>query len=417
MHPTSATIRDNETGQVFTWNSRAHRKMRNVWYHDDTALHHRIRLWCCEPHLISWWNVISNMTANIFWVLNGTYGLFPQISENSAQVTYAGAVLGGFFLITTNYLNYVEAINNTSCDLRLPRDDDEIKHKKRIFRRPQKVYGRFKSPIGHDRHLVNRDKFRKHLIEMGFPYIESPESKRLLTANDYDKAVKPTMESSTAQDATTASLSTNHENGKADASSASAEEGKNSSLIGSKVNIVDSNFVTTTQVLNVARNKRTAPKSYQWWTWHPAIEHLGILNAVVGLICALLYMIPMCVSYPWSLRTDISTGKELFFYDLLQGITHTGFTIISYLSVVEAAGSWWKPKLNTIGYYVAILNVVGSIGFALCGYLLIPGTMGNTCCPNAGTASSWTCFLGANAYFVAGILQMIEFANPDPISL
>jgi hypothetical protein len=125
----------------------------------------------------------------------------------------------------------------------------------------------------------------------------------------------------------------------------------------------------------------------------------------------------MCVSYPWSLRDDVSVGMELVFYDLLQGLTHTFYTLTAYTSVIEAADSWWEPKLNRIGYYVAVFNVIGSLGFALCGYFLIPSTIGASCCQNLGTGSSWSCFLGACSYFVASVFQMIEFSNPDPIIL
>jgi len=421
LHPTDARIRDIQTGKVYQWNSRAHRKMRYAWHHDKTTPQpsSHLRLWCCEPHLVSWWNVISNMTSNVFWILNGTYNLFPWISSNSAQVTYAGAALGGFFLITTNYLTYIEAINNTSCDVRVP--DDKKKHKKRIFVRPRKVYGRFKSPIGYDKHVMDQDKFRQKLIEMGFPYVESVESKKLLTIEDYDKAVTASIPTKAEEsgDVTTSSTSgAGHpENGKiaTEIEINATEEGANSSLIGAKVNIVDSNYVSTTQVLEITRNKAPPHRSYQWWSWHPPVEHIGVLTSVIGLCCALLYMIPMCVSYPWSKRDDISEGKELFFYDLLQGITHTGFAIIAHMSVAEAAGSWWKPKLNAIGYYVAVCNVIGSWGFALCGYFLIPGTVGASCCQNLGQASSIACFTGACAYTVGGIIQMIEFANPVPI--
>lgn len=422
LHPTEATIQDNQTGKIYHWNSRAHRKMRFLWSKDEAEQGARtgLKLWCCEPHLVSWWNVISNMTANVFWVLNGTYNLFPYISPNSAQVTYAGAVLGGFFLITTNYLSLVEAINNTSCDVRTSDRDDKKKHK-RVFKRPKKVYGKFKSPIGFDRHVIDQHKFCRELQDLGFPYIESVETKQLLTADDYDKAIQSSIggkEASMVDESSIEMPQTSiRDSGEAKANASEEGTAISSSLIGKEVNIVDSNFCSTTQVINIVQTKPSSSQSYQWFTLHPPFQHIGVLTSFIGVWCALLYMIPMCISYPWSQRTDISQGKELFFYDLLQGLTHTFYALTAHAAVAEAAGSWWKPKPSRIGWYVAMFNVIGSWGFALCGYFLIPGTVGASCCGGLATGSSWCCFIGAWSYFVGGLFQMVEFANPNPIVL
>ncbi|KAL3914338.1 MAG: hypothetical protein SGARI_000171 [Bacillariaceae sp.] len=388
----------------------------------------RFRLACYEPHLVSWWNVVVNNTANVFWVLNGTYNLFPQIassSDTAARVTYAGAVLGGFFLIVTNYLSFVEAINNTSCDVRIGggnhRDDDDKKHRRhrrrRFFRRPRKLYGRFTSPIGYNNDNHQDDKFRRRLMEAGFPYIENEEG-HLVTTCDYDRAVAVpvALERGERSSATVASGDEDAaEKGNAGGISNSTSTATTVPLIGKTVSIVDDNFCTTTKIVAITQNSESvlSKLSYQWWASCSStpFEYVGVLTSYVGVWCGILYFIPMCASYPWSLRNDVGEGTTL-------GLTHTFYAVMAHLSVAEAAGSWWKPVPQRIGWYVAWCNVVGSWGFALCGYFLIPATVGATCCQELATAgSAWACFLGACSYFVGGIIQMIEFANPDPIVL
>ena len=111
-------------------------------------------------------------------------------------------------------------------------------------------------------------------------------------------------------------------------------------------------------------------------------------------------------------------GVMLFFDDILQVIPYIFFTAICQLLIAEAAGSWWKPKWDSIGYWIALFNYIGAWGFLLCGALAIPDTVGSTCCPNiAKWGSAFACFWGSCSYFIGGVLMCIEFANPQPISL
>jgi len=209
-------------------------------------------------------------------------------------------------------------------------------------------------------------------------------------------------------------------------SKASIEEGMNADeknsttpLIGAKVNINDCQFVCTTVVEGLSRSpahdKLLSWQHYDWWSWHPAWNQVGVLSAHIGLLCSLLYFIPMCAGYPLSKR-EVNEGVEVFFVDLLQVITHLFFVFTAHLSMAEAAGSWWKPKLNSSGYYIGFFNAIGAWGFTLCGALPIPDTVGSSCCPNAGYASSLVCFVGGCGFFVSGILMWFEFSNPDPIA-
>jgi len=425
MHPTRAIVQDQETGEVYEWNSRAHRRMRTMWFanQDQQRPRQKIRFFRVEPHLISWWVTVSNMAAATWWVINGTFGLWPGATssdERSAKLSWAAAIVAGFFLITTNYFTLVEAINNCHAEIRKPLLDKR-RRDKRTFQRQDKVYGHYKSPINHNNHGVDTLKTRRHLLHAGFPYIEDPATGKLVTTDDYSRAISQYIEQMS-----TSVKAPDEENNHNDVEEGVEIPEVNSSnhpttLIGRKVHINDSTFVCTTSVTEVSLNKAhdelLSRNYYDWWSWTPAWDHVGVISGYVGVLMAILYFIPMTAAYPLGQRDDVRQGVELFFIDLLQLITHLWYALLNHLQIAEAAGSWWKPKFNYIGYWIGCFNAVGSWGFCLTGMFLIPDTVNASCCDFWSTRAAQAVFIAGSGYFVAGVLMIVEFANPDPIYL
>jgi len=415
LHPTSATLRDKETGLIYEWNSRAHRRLRQVALQGDTSEANssstcpRFRLFCWEPHIVSWWVIVTNMIANIFWTISGVFATWPS-TENAARIVYATGILAGVFMILSCYFTYVEAINHSHGDIILPKSSHDERRKttkkRRSFVRPFRVYGKNRSPIGHANHGIDSARVRRRLREMGYPYVESYDTHAMIKIDDYRQHI-PTTD-------------------KVDEDDEAAAGGRNrpfdcyyESLIGKKVNISDGRLVFTTAILEINRDAGAIDKqrSYQWWTWYPALDHLGVLTSLIGFFSSIVYLVPMCVGYPLSKNETASMGVLVFFGDVLQAIPYICFTAICYLLMVEAGGSWCKPKLDSIGWWVSVFNYVGAWGFLFCGALAIPVTLGSTCCSNmAKWGSAFACFWGSAAYLVGGILMCIEFANPEPIS-
>jgi hypothetical protein len=55
------------------------------------------------------------------------------------------------------------------------------------------------------------------------------------------------------------------------------------------------------------------------------------------------------------------------------------FMISSYIQMVEIQGSWWKPKVASLGWHSAVWNLIGALGFllsAIFGYFEYPAALG-----------------------------------------
>lgn len=293
-------------------------------------------------------------------------------------------------MILSCYFGYVEAINQSHANVCLPNQEEENanKIKKRRFHPTRRVYGLFQSPLGSGYHGLD-DKKKRMLLRMGFPIIESCSTGKLATPDAFDSAAAK------FRNIDDESLRSQHV----------------------VANVRTGKYVWTVQAIHIApvatKDDQDQP-SYLWWTWTPALSYVGVLCALIGFLSAIIYLIPMCLEYPFS-EINVSMGVTLFFVDILQVIPYMCFVVVGHISIAEAAGSWWKPKFDHIGWWVTVFNTLGAYGFLLCGALAIPDTVGSDCCPNmARWGSSLSCFWGSLCYLVGGMLMIIEFANPEP---
>jgi hypothetical protein len=387
FHPTHAVIKDRVTGETYKWNSRMHRKMRHTVPISTETKQHSPRLWSCEPHIITWWINLTNEIANVFWTISGIFATWPaENTDASDRVVYASGIIAGVFMIASCYFGYVEAINHTHSDIRIPGEKHtQVRH--RHFIRPRRIYGILPSPLGHAYNRLD-DKKRERLVEMGFPIVETTSGK-LVTMAMLDEAIAAVL-----------------------------KKNEDLSVKEHQVLLRTLNYACTAQAVSVAAvpvQQHRFP--YIMWTWTPAINHVGVLAAHASLVAAVVYLVPMCVGYPLAKNDNAKTGVTLFFVDILQVIPYIIFVVVGHLYIAEAAGdSWWKPAFNNIGWWISVLNTLGAYGFLLCGALAIPGTLESTCCANmAKWGSAFACFWGSCSYLVGGILMFVEFANPEPI--
>ena len=102
-----------------------------------------------------------------------------------------------------------------------------------------------------------------------------------------------------------------------------------------------------------------------------------------------------------------------------QIIPSMGFVYVGLASMAEASGSWIKPNFNYIGWWASLCNMLGGWGFLLYAILAIPGVVGEPGC--CGDLNKWgadfATFWGSCFFWVAGLLQIIEFSSQHPISL
>lgn len=73
----------------------------------------------------------------------------------------------------------------------------------------------------------------------------------------------------------------------------------------------------------------------------------------------------------------------------------SGFIVSSTLIMLEVQERWYKPNLRSLGWHIGIWNLIGAIGFTLCGAL---GFASDN--EGAEYASTLSTFIGSWAFLV-----------------
>lgn len=411
-HPTAATFTVDDFS--YRWNSRVHRKLR--YPQGPQEAHppkwiHRIRFLGWEPHIVTWYICWVGVIANTLWVVNGLYATWPDAvsSGETAELTsFATGVVGAFLFIVTGYLGYIEAVNQTFSGIVLPKTRDtwdeatapntsnhkntDTKKQLRRFLRPTTSdYGQWISSLAYPEEHLAVDR----LIRKGYPVVRDDDSEKLITASLFDRFL---------------------EKHSTDASQ---------TLKGRKVSIAIGDHVIHATIddfdtikgeikgMQLADNN----KGYRWWTWHPDyIHHMGIFNSLVFFVSTILFFIPACVWLPMG-RHGASTASLIFWAQVMQIIPCIGFIYTGHAAMAEASGSWWKPAPKEIGWWISLFNTIGGYGFMAYAILAIPITVEpDSFADLTKWGADFGTFWGSCAFWVAGILQCIEFGSQHPIA-
>ena len=70
-----------------------------------------------------------------------------------------------------------------------------------------------------------------------------------------------------------------------------------------------------------------------------------------------------------NLLTDPPVDITDIFFWTPQVVGGTGFIVSSLLLMIECQRKWWLPNLRSLGWHIGVWNLVGAIGFTLCGAL------------------------------------------------
>jgi len=146
-------------------------------------------------------------------------------------------------------------------------------------------------------------------------------------------------------------------------------------------------------------------KGWVWWgkpLWHD----MGYLASLMQLCAASVFWIATLTGLPGvipGLYTDsASVAIEDVFYWTPQVIGGSGFIISSTILMLEVQTKWWKPNLLDIGWQIAFWNLVGSIGFTLC------GALGYSTASGAVYQSVMSTFWGSWAFLIGSVIQVGE---------
>ncbi|KAF7323645.1 hypothetical protein MKEN_00585200 [Mycena kentingensis (nom. inval.)] len=149
------------------------------------------------------------------------------------------------------------------------------------------------------------------------------------------------------------------------------------------------------------------------WIWFSTsgkyFHELGFLAAFVQYWAATIFWISGFTAIP-TIQNAISSNQGLLdgVFWTPQVIGGTGFIIASALMMLETQKRWYLPAPASLGWHVGFWNLVGGVGFMLC------GAFGYALEESTGIAyqSSCSTFWGGWAFLIGSCIQWYECVNP-----
>ncbi|KAJ7793407.1 hypothetical protein B0H14DRAFT_148789 [Mycena olivaceomarginata] len=115
----------------------------------------------------------------------------------------------------------------------------------------------------------------------------------------------------------------------------------------------------------------TPTKKWIWFSTDGKYFHeLGFVAAFVQFWAATIFWISGFTALP-AITTAIESRTALFngVFWTPQVIGGTGFVISSTIIMIETQKKWYLPAVTSLGWHVGFWNLVGGVGFTLCGAL------------------------------------------------
>ncbi|KAL1877904.1 hypothetical protein Daus18300_002257 [Diaporthe australafricana] len=165
-------------------------------------------------------------------------------------------------------------------------------------------------------------------------------------------------------------------------------------------------------------NKTSATgRRWTWWpSWYELRTHyfrdIGFLACLSQMIGATVFWISGFTGLPQVLGTLTVPAENGIFW-LPQVVGGTGFIISSWLFMLETQPNWHTPAPRTLGWHIGFWNLIGAIGFTLCGALGFASGSSEAC----ETASLWSTFIGSWAFLVGSIIQWYESLDKYPVTV
>ncbi|KAG7428861.1 hypothetical protein Forpi1262_v009478 [Fusarium oxysporum f. sp. raphani] len=136
---------------------------------------------------------------------------------------------------------------------------------------------------------------------------------------------------------------------------------------------------------------------------------IGFLACSAQTFGATVFWISGFTALP-PILNSLSTPAENGVYWLPQVIGGTGFIVSSTLFMLEVQSCWYIPAPGVLGWHIGLWNLIGAIGFTLCGALGFGITQ-----PGVEYALTLSTFIGSWAFLIGSVIQWLESLNKYPI--
>ncbi|KAJ3147163.1 hypothetical protein HDU89_005760 [Geranomyces variabilis] len=159
----------------------------------------------------------------------------------------------------------------------------------------------------------------------------------------------------------------------------------------------------TLAVIRKAETRREESyRTLRHW-FHPDQRSTGWKASAVQLAAASIFTVSVVTGIPFGIY-GMSRPLAIVIFWIPQVLGGSGFIVASLIYMKEVGFA----KLNAIGWWVAAWNLVGAVGFLLCGLF---GCWDWDTSSWAESASSVNNFYGGIAFLIGSILQTIEVLN------
>ncbi|KAH6674385.1 hypothetical protein B0J14DRAFT_38078 [Halenospora varia] len=162
-----------------------------------------------------------------------------------------------------------------------------------------------------------------------------------------------------------------------------------------------------------------SPRSGQWnWlpSWHELrtryFKELGFLACLSQMIGATIFWISGFTALPPINDKLTSTAAQNGAYWLPQVMGGTGFIISGTLFMIETQKKWYLPAPTVLGWHIGAWNLIGGIGFTLCGALGFASA--NSGCVYQGSLAT---FWGSWCFLIGSVIQWFESLDKHPVSV
>ncbi|KJR84720.1 uncharacterized protein SPSK_09093 [Sporothrix schenckii 1099-18] len=156
------------------------------------------------------------------------------------------------------------------------------------------------------------------------------------------------------------------------------------------------------------------------WTWWPSwtelrtvyAREMGFWACLIQLFGATVFWISGFTGLP-PVADRLSTAGTNGAFWAPQVIGGTGFIVSSWLFMLETQRKWYLPAPHLLGWHIGLWNMIGAIGFTLCGAL----GFGAATSAAVTYASTLSTFIGSWAFLIGSIIQWYESLDKHPIQI
>ncbi|KAI1328325.1 hypothetical protein F5Y16DRAFT_159010 [Xylariaceae sp. FL0255] len=157
-------------------------------------------------------------------------------------------------------------------------------------------------------------------------------------------------------------------------------------------------------------------RTWQWWpSWYELKTHyfrqIGFLACFSQMIGATVFWIAGFTGLP-PIYNSLSLPAVNGIYWLPQVVGGTGFIISSWFFMLETQTKWYLPAPKTLGWHIGFWNLLGALGFTLCGALGFASAN-----DSAVYGSLLATFIGSWAFLIGSAVQWFESLDKYPITI